>query len=66
MRCDYGRSEPVYRLRRLYDEVREFDAIHLNRELPEASRMYKSEDKMKAILPYAAKRAIKIKFKRKK
>lgn len=44
----------------------EFDAIHLNRELPEASRMYKSEDKMKAILPYAAKRAIKIKFKRKK
>ncbi len=44
----------------------EFDAIHLNRDLPEASRMYKSEDKMKAILPYAAKRAIKIKFKRKK
>ncbi len=43
----------------------EFDAIHLSRELPEASRMYKSEDKLKAILPYAAKRAVKIKFKRK-
>lgn len=42
----------------------EFDAIHLSRDLPEASRMYKSEDKLKAILPYAAKRAIKIKFKK--
>lgn len=39
----------------------EFDAIHLNRELPEASRMIKSEDKMKKILPYALKRQIKIK-----
>ena len=38
----------------------EFDAIHLSREIPEASRMMKSEDKMKAILPYAAKRQIKI------
>lgn len=38
----------------------EFDAIHLSRELPDASRMIKSEDKMKAILPYAAKRQIKI------
>lgn len=38
----------------------EFDAIHLNRELPEASIMWKSEDKLKAILPYAAKRKIKI------
>ena len=38
----------------------EFDAIHLSRELPDASRMMKSEDKMKAILPYAAKRQIKI------
>lgn len=37
-----------------------FDAITLSRELPEASRMIKSEDKMKAILPYAAKRQIKI------
>lgn len=40
----------------------EFDAIHLNRELPECSNMWKSEDKMKAILPYAAKRKIKITF----
>ncbi len=38
----------------------EFDAIHLERVLPEASRMIRSEDKMKAILPYAAKRQIKI------
>ena len=38
----------------------EFDAIHLSRELPDASRMMKSEDKMKAILPYAAKRQINI------
>ncbi len=40
----------------------EFDAIHLYRENPDCSNMVKSEDKMKAILPYAAKRAIKIKF----
>lgn len=38
----------------------EFDAIHLSRDLPEASNMYTSEDKFKAILPYAAKRGIKI------
>lgn len=44
----------------------EFDAIHLSRELPDASRMIKSEDKMKAILPYAAKRQIKILTHRKK
>lgn len=43
----------------------EFDAIHLFRENPDCSKMVKSEDKMKAILPYAAKRAIKIKFGRK-
>jgi NADPH-dependent glutamate synthase beta subunit-like oxidoreductase/Fe-S-cluster-containing hydrogenase component 2 len=40
----------------------EFDAIRLHRELPEASRMVKSEDKMKAILPYMLKREIKIKL----
>ncbi len=40
----------------------EFDAIHLSRDLPKASRMTKSEDKLKKILPYAAKRAVKIKF----
>lgn len=38
----------------------EFDAIHLSRDLPEATRMYKAEDKLKAILPYTAKREIKI------
>ena len=38
----------------------EFDAIHLSRDLPDASKMYKAEDKMKAILPYTLKREIKI------
>ena len=38
-----------------------FDAIHLHRERPECSTMYKCEDKMKAILPYMIKRSIKIK-----
>lgn len=38
----------------------EFDAITLSRDLPDASRMMRSEDKMKAILPYAAKRQFKI------
>lgn len=40
----------------------EFDAIHLSRGLPDASRMTKSEDKLKKILPYMIKREIKIKF----
>lgn len=44
----------------------EFDAIHLYRELPECSKMIPAEDKMKAILPYALKRNLKIKFKKKK
>lgn len=39
-----------------------FDAIHLVRDHPEASTMVRSEDKMKAILPYMMKRAIKIQF----
>ncbi len=39
-----------------------FDAIHLYRERPECSKMYKTEDKMKAILPYMVKRQFKIKF----
>lgn len=43
----------------------EFDAIHLYREHPECSKMYKSEDKMKAILPYMLKRELKIKFSKK-
>lgn len=43
----------------------EFDAIHLHREFPEASKMVASEDKLKHILPYGAKQAIKIKLSRK-
>ena len=43
----------------------EFDAIHLYREHPECSKMIKAEDKMKAIIPYALKRGIKVKFGRK-
>ena len=35
-------------------------------ELPECSTMRKSEDKLKYILPYGAKQAIKIKFAGKK
>lgn len=40
----------------------EFDAIHLTRDIPEASKMRTAENKLKGILPYAAKRAIKIKL----
>lgn len=40
----------------------EFDAIHLFRVHPEASKMYKAEDKMKAILPYMLKRSFKVTF----
>ena len=43
----------------------EFDAIHLHRDLPACSKMVKSEDKFKAILPYMAKREIKIRFAKK-
>ena len=39
----------------------EFDAIHLYRERPECSTMYKAEDKLKAILPYMIKREFAIK-----
>lgn len=40
----------------------DFDAIHLHREHPECSTMVRSEDKFKAILPYALKRGFKILF----
>ncbi len=43
----------------------EFDAIHLSRDIPEASKMYRAEDKLKAIGPYAAKRQMKIILNRK-
>ncbi len=38
----------------------EFDAITLTRDIPDGAKMVSAEDKMKAILPYAAKRQIKI------
>ena len=38
----------------------EFDAIHLKRVRPEYSKMIDCDDKFKAIIPYAAKRAVKI------
>ncbi len=38
----------------------EFDAIHLTRDNPGCSKMVPSEAKMKSILPYAAKRGIKL------
>jgi len=44
----------------------EFDAIHLFREHPECSKMVPSEDKLKYILPYGLKQAIKVKFTGKK
>ena len=40
----------------------EFDAIHLRRDHPEATHMIRCEDKLKEILPYAAKRAARIKI----
>lgn len=43
----------------------EFDAIHLSRDLPECTNMVKTEDKFKSIIPYTAKRGIKIVFKKK-
>lgn len=43
-----------------------FDAITLHRENPKCSTMIKSEDKMKAILPYMLKREIKIKLNKNK
>jgi len=43
----------------------EFDAIHLQRDLPHASDMIKAEDKMKAVGPYAMSREMKILFHKK-
>ena len=37
-----------------------FDAIHLRRDVPEASTMYRAEDKLKGVGAYALKRAGKI------
>ena len=44
----------------------EFDAIHLSRDLPDASNMIRCEDKMGAVAKYAAKREAKILLNRKK
>ena len=44
----------------------EFDAIHLHREIPGASVMRASEDKLKYILPNMVKQSIKVKFAKKK
>ena len=43
-----------------------FDAIHLHRELPGASVMHTSEEKLKYILPNMVKQSIKVKLKKKK
>lgn len=43
-----------------------FDAIHLHREIPGASLMRASEDKLKYILPNMVKQSIKVKFAKKK
>ena len=38
----------------------QFDAIHLTRDVPHASDMYRCEDKILPVGKYAAKRAVKI------
>ncbi|MBQ1678925.1 MAG: FAD-dependent oxidoreductase [Oscillospiraceae bacterium] len=43
----------------------EFDAIHLSRDLPDASRMVRCEDKLPLVAKYAAQREFKILFKKK-
>ena len=43
----------------------EFDAIHLSRDLPDASRMIRCEDKLPVVAKYAAQREFKILFKKK-
>jgi NAD-dependent dihydropyrimidine dehydrogenase PreA subunit len=44
----------------------EFDAIHLSRDIPEASTMLKAEDKLKGVFPQMVKREIKIILNKKK
>ena len=44
----------------------EFDAIHLSRDLPDASTMIRCEDKLGLVAKYAAKREMKILFGKKK
>ena len=40
----------------------DFDAIHLHREIPKASKMRPAEQKLRGILPYMLKRQVKIRF----
>lgn len=42
-----------------------FDAIHLTRDIPEASNMVRCEDKIGPVGKYALKRQMKILFKKK-
>ena len=44
----------------------EFDAIHLSRDIPEASEMVRCEDKLKKVGPYAIKRILKTTFSKSK
>jgi NADPH-dependent glutamate synthase beta subunit-like oxidoreductase/Fe-S-cluster-containing hydrogenase component 2 len=44
----------------------EFDAIHLSRDIPEASTMLKAEDKLKGVFPQMIKREVKIILNKKK
>ena len=44
----------------------QFDAIHLSRDLPDASNMVRCEDKILPVAKYAAQRELKILFKKKK
>lgn len=45
----------------------EFDAIHLSRDIPQNTKMYVGEEGLvKAILPYALKRKVKIALKQRK
>lgn len=62
LRRERRRYQPLHRLRVCTTRC-EFDAIHLRRDHPEATKMIRSEDKMKAILPYMVKRAARIKVK---
>lgn len=43
-----------------------FDAIHLHRDLPGCSKMVRTEDKLKYVLPNMIKQPLKIKFSKKK
>ena len=65
IRC-FLQSAADYWLRTFHADGLRMDAVsRLHRDLPECSKMVRSEDKFKAILPYMAKREIKIRFAKK-